>query len=79
MKIINKRKQNTTVFANVPIGKTFIFSYPDKMGSSPHMRVHDVTDEDKEVLNAVDLEEGYLINVGEAVPVTLCDAEVIIN
>ena len=79
MKIINKRKQNTIDFAKVPIGRTFIFLHTDEMGSSPYMRIHDVIDEEEDVLNANDLEDGYAVNVGADIPVSLCDAEVIIN
>lgn len=79
MKIIDKREQNTITFANVPVGGTFISLYTDEMGSGPYMRIQDVIDEDERTLNAVDLEDGYVVNVGDDVPVILCGAEVIIN
>lgn len=79
MKIVDKRKQNIVAFTNVPVGRAFIFLHTDEMGNSPYLRTTNVTDEDGEVLNAVDLEDGYLVNVGESVPVILCNAEVIIN
>ena len=79
MKITDKRKQNNIAFANVPIGKVFTFLHTDEMGSGPYMRINDIIDEYGDVLNAVDLEEGYVDNVGESVPVILCNAELIIS
>ena len=79
MKIVDKRKQNTVAFANVPVGRAFTFLYTDEMGVNPYMRIQPVVDEDGETLEAVDLEDGYLVSVGDSVPVILCDVEVIIN
>lgn len=79
MKITDKRRQNTIAFTNVPVGRAFIFLHTDEMGSHPYLRTTSVIDEDGEVLNAVDIEDGYLVNVGESVPVILCNAEVIIS
>ena len=79
MKITDKRKQNIVLFTSVPVGRAFIFLHTDEMGDGPYLRTTNVTDEDGEILNAVDLEDGYLVNVGESVPVILCNAEVIIN
>lgn len=79
MKTVDKRKQNTIVFANVPVGTAFIFLHTDEMGTAPYMRIQPVIDEDEDILNAVDLEDGYLVNVGDSVPVILCNAEIIIS
>lgn len=78
MKIIDKREQNTR-FSDVPIGGTFTFLHTDEMGSGPYMRIYEVIDEEGLLLNAIDLEEGCPVNVGENVPVVLCNAQVIIN
>lgn len=79
MKIIDKREQDSITFANVPIGETFTFLYTDEMGNGPYMRINDVVDEYGLLLNAVDLEEGYTVDVGDNVPVIPCSAEVIIS
>lgn len=79
MKIVDKRKQNTVAFANVPAGRAFIFLHTDEMGTNPYMRICDVIDEDGYVFNAVELEDGHLDNVGDSVPVILCNAEIIIS
>lgn len=79
MKIIDKRKQDSIAFANVPMGGTFTFLYTDERGDGPYIRINDVVDEYGLLLNAVDLEDGYAVNVEDNIPVILCDAEVVIN
>ena len=78
MKIIDKRKTSTD-FDCVIIGSTFSFLDTENWGDAPCMRIPEVVVRDGEVLNAIDLSDGYLMNVGDKVPVILCDAELIIK
>ena len=79
MKIVDNRKRNTVAFANVAVARTFTFLHTDEMGNRPYMRINDVITEDGCILNAVNLEEGYLVNVTYSEAVVLCDAEVVVH
>ena len=79
MKIIDKRKSDVTAFAKVPLGTTFFFKNEDEMGACLYMRIPGIVDEDGDALNAIDLEEGYLVTAHDDDPVIRCYAEIVIS
>ena len=79
MKIIDNRKSDVTAFAKVPVGTTFFFKDESEMGGGLYMRIPGLIDEDGDTLNAIDLEEGYLVTAQVDDPVIRCCAEIVIS
>ena len=79
MKIIDKRQENITTFANVPVGGVFNFLDEEGLEMGPYMRINAIFNEERNTLNAVGLANACLASAKDDETVILFNAEVIIN
>ena len=70
----DERKPNTIVFEKINVGEVFFVEDANEYGGEPYMRIFKLTDEDGDILNAVNLFDGQVVYIASDEEVIKCQA-----
>lgn len=79
MRFFDERKPNTIAFEKINVGEVFFVEDVGEYGNEPYMRIFKLTDEDGDILNAVNLFDGQVVYIGADEEVEKCQASLTVR